>query len=112
VLRKDVSPAFACFVSCLRAVAYFYIQHYASPNKNIEHHKSKRIDKEEEEPIIPLAHTGAQPGTMMVQPQNATSAIIAMDGSGRPVYLARIAVFQLAQVAVLDCELELVFGLN
>ena len=54
----------------------------------------QRDEKEVEEPVVPLANTVANPGTVVVEALNAVVAYRAVRGPWRPKYLAAEAVLE------------------
>ena len=71
-------------------------------------HKGSAPNKDDKVFVVSLAYTGAQPRAVVVQALDAAIANAAVDGSGRPVDVASLTIFDFGKDTTVDVEIFLV----
>ena len=77
-----------------------YYDHYV--------HKGSAPDEDDKVFVVSFTDASAQPRAVVVKALDAAIANAAVDGSGRPVDVASLTVFDLSEDATVDVEIFLV----
>lgn len=91
-----------------KSLFFCLFHHYEQPDqlrhKCMPNGPNQQTYEPLEVPVVLLANTCADPGTVVVQHKHTTTALVTMHGSGRPHYLARHAKLECLH-GVIHCNL-------